>query len=302
MTDPAITVKPPARVTYEINKQTFSPIAGLLEALKNAGAEAPDDQIDLAYPDGTKASLKASEMDIDFAVAWAEEMVKEQKDRIGKPKPGEKWPPPVVGWDGPDAVILGHPQATKEVNALLKDRGSKTFRIVSAGKDASTAFESGKDMMGDAFLDAFAKYIKALKDRQDSAKPGMPSTKKSIMEYSVTIRPLFREKGDPLLPYGATINLPAHGVPAPLEWWHYEQGLRARDTYGKNVEDLGFAQYWLVTEKSPPAGDVAPEVGGFGYPAKKMENKRTLHRVTTAGAVEGAAEEQGAENEGGSDE
>jgi hypothetical protein len=57
-----------------------------------------------------------------------------------------------------------------------------------------------------------------------------------------------------------------------------------------------------VTEKSPPAGDVAPEVGGFGYPAKKMENKRTLHRVTTAGAVEGAAEEQGADAEGGSDE
>jgi hypothetical protein len=36
MTDPAIPVKPPARVTYEINKQTFSPIAGLLEALKRA--------------------------------------------------------------------------------------------------------------------------------------------------------------------------------------------------------------------------------------------------------------------------
>jgi hypothetical protein len=302
MTDPAIPVKPPARVTYEINKQTFSPIAGLLEALKSAGKEAPDDQIDLAYPDGTTVSMKASEMDIDFVVAWAEEMGKEQKDRIGKPKPGEKWPPPVVGWDGPDAVILGHPEVLDEVKAIFKERGSKTFRVVSAGKDASSAFAIGKEIAGEAILEAFGNYIKALKARQGSPKPGQPSTKKSNTDYSITIRPIFRETGDALLPYGATITLPAHGVPAPLEWWHYEQGLRARDTYGKNVEDLGFARDWLVTEKSPPAGDVAPEVGGFGYPAKKMENKRTLHRVTTAGAVEGAAEEQGADAEGGSDE
>jgi hypothetical protein len=57
-----------------------------------------------------------------------------------------------------------------------------------------------------------------------------------------------------------------------------------------------------VADKSPPAGDVAPEVGGFGYPEKKMSNKRTLHRVTTAGSAESAAGEQGAENEGASDE
>jgi hypothetical protein len=229
-------------------------------------------------------------------------MVKEQKDRVGKPKPGEKWPPPVVGWDGPDAVILGHPQAMAEVNVLFKNRGSKTFRVVSAGTDASSVFATGKDLAGKAFLDGFADYIAKLSERQKSPKPGQPSTKKSSADYSITIRPLFRETGNPVLPYGATITLPAHGVPAPLEWWHYEQGLRARDTYGKNVEDLGFAQDWLVADRSSPTADVAPEVGGFGYPAKKMANKRTLHRVTTAGAAEGSAEEQGAVDEGGSDE
>jgi hypothetical protein len=302
MTDPAITVKPPARVTYEINKQTFSPIAGLLEALKNAGKEAPDDQIDFAYPDGTTVSLKASEMDIAFVVAWAEEMGKEQKDRIEPPKDKKKPPPRAISWDGYDAIILGHPDVSEEVQALFRDRGFKTFRIVSAGTDASAMFASGKDMAGKEILGAFAEYVERLKNRQKSPKPGQLSTKKSSVDYSITIRPLFREMGDPLLPYGATITLPAHGVPAPLEWWHYEQGLRARDTYGKNVEDLGFAQDWLVAEKSPPTGDAAPEIGGFGYPAKKMANKRTLHRVTTAGAVEGGAQEQGAEDEGGSDE
>jgi hypothetical protein len=302
MADPAITVKPPARVTYEINKQTFSPIAALLEALKSAGNEAPDGQIDVTSPDGTTVSMKASEMDIDFVVAWAEEMGRGLKDRIKPPDPGQKWPQPVISWDGYDAIILGHPEALKEVTAFFEERGSKTFRVVSAGTDTSSAFASGKDMTGGAILGAFEDYIDKLKLRQSSIKPGQPSTKKSSADYSITVRPLFQETSEPLLPYGATITMPAHGVPAPLEWWHYEQGLRARETYSKNVEDLGFSQDWLVADKSPPAGDVAPEVGGFGYPAKKMENKRTLHRVTTAGSAENAAEEQDAGNEGGSDE
>jgi hypothetical protein len=302
MTDPAIPVKPPARVTYEINKQTFSPIAGLLEALKSAGKESPDDQIDLAYPDGTTVSMKASEMDIDFVVAWAEEMGKKQEDRIKPPGLEEKWPPPAVSWNGYDAVLLGYPETSDEVEAFFKERESKTFQVVSAGTDASSVFASGKEMTGKAILSTFAGYIGGLKDRQKSSKPAQRSTKKSSADYSVAIRPLFREIGGPLLPYGAIITLPAHGVPAPLEWWHYEQGLRARDTYSKNAEDLGFSQDWLVADKSPPAGDAAPEVGGFGYPPKKMANKRTLHRVTTADAAEDATEEQGATDERGSDE
>jgi hypothetical protein len=289
-------------VTYEINKQTFSPIAALLEALKSAGNEAPDGQIDVTSPDGTTVSMKASEMDIDFVVAWAEEMGRGLKDRIKPPDPGQKWPQPVISWDGYDAIILGHPEALKEVTAFFEERGSKTFRVVSAGTDTSSAFASGKDMTGGAILGAFEDYIDKLKLRQSSIKPGQPSTKKSSADYSITVRPLFQETSEPLLPYGATITMPAHGVPAPLEWWHYEQGLRARETYSKNVEDLGFSQDWLVADKSPPAGDVAPEVGGFGYPEKKMSNKRTLHRVTTAGSAESAAGEQGAENEGASDE
>jgi hypothetical protein len=299
MSDPDIPVKPPARVSYDVNKMTFSPIAALLEDLKAAGSEAPDDQVDLAYPDGRKYSLKASELDIDLIIAWAEEMGKQQKDRIGEVKPDPATgktdiPPPAISWDGNDAVIFGHPKTAREIEAFFKAYDTKTFYIIAAGSNAKSVFSDGAVMQGNEIFAAFKKYLEKL-GQPAQGEVGKPSTKKSKSDYCITVRPIFQKKEKLSLTCGVTITLPARGVPAPLEWWHYEQGLRGKDTYGKDAEDLGYSQDFLKAQKEPPDKNCAPETGGFGYPENKMGLTRRLNKIETGGS---AADDS---DEGGSD-
>jgi hypothetical protein len=61
------------------------------------------------------------------------------------------------------------------------------------------------------------------------------------------------------------------------DWNHASQ------QHGESSEQLGFAVAVLGAGKPPPAADVSPETGGFGYPKKKLDNKRKLHKVTTGG-------------------
>jgi len=148
-------------------------------------------------------------------------------------------------------------------------------------------------MTGAEISDALQRYWKVSKPQLAQPQTKKGSTKKSPADYSVTIRPIVqaKDKVEIVVETGIQVTLPAHGVPAPLEWWHYEQGLRGTQTYGQNAEDLGYSLEFLVAEKAPPVADVAPEVGGFGFPAKKMGNKRTLRKVRTDVAVGDDSEE-----------
>lgn len=304
MADPDIPVKPPARLTYTVDAKSFPALASLLADLKAAGPEAPDHQIDLKLPDGTDVSTTSDELDIDFLIAWAEEMGKKQEHRIGKPEPpkdgkkGEKPPPPAISWSGTDAVVLGHPGAGQEANAFCTHFSDERFKLVTVGSALSSSFSSGEAMTGSEISDALQRYWKVSKPQivQPETKKG--STKKSPADYSVTIRPIVqaKDKVDIALTSGTQITLPAHGVPAPLEWWHYEQGLRGTQSYGQNAEDLGYSLEFLVAEKAPPVADTAPEVGGFGFPAKRMGNKRTLRKVQTNVSV-GEDSEEGESDE-----
>jgi hypothetical protein len=283
MTDPDIPDKPPARVSYVMNEQTFPPIAALLDNLRAAAEEAPDDKIDLAFPDGGKASLKVADLDVDFIIKWAEEMGTTQEDRIGKPEKGKKPPPQAISWDDNDAVILVLPSTKGEIDAFCNTFANKPIRVMVLGSQLKLEIAVGSSGSFSRLSKALLEYLGTLASADDKSQKQQPSTKKTNSDYSITVRPIFREKEGITLTSGTTITIPARGVPAPLEWWHYEQGLRARKSYGENSEQLGFALAVLGAGKAPPAADVSPETGGFGYPKKKLDNKRKLHKVTTGG-------------------
>lgn len=303
MTDPEIPDKPPARVTYDVNKQTFPPIAALLDDLKKAGDQAPDDQIDLAYPDGTKVSLRASELDIDFIIKWAEEMGKTQADRIEKESASADKeesahgppPPPAIGWEGSDAIILLHPQTRDEVEAFLEAFAPKPFLVAETGSKITGAFSTGGVERASSLKSDFTKYVDGLKKPGNQSKDKDSSTKKFHSDYVVRLRPIIQEDRKLALAVGVVVTLPARGLPAPLEWWHHEQGLRASDTYGKNAEDLGFGQDLLLAGTAPPSTCTAPETGGFGYPKSKLERKRMLRKVRTSVDTEGNSGEDGSD-------